>query len=355
MADKKTSGSSPIQFRRESLSSRILKRDSSGAFTEAVIPLEFRFDPLTGRTCRLVAFSLERILRPDLTHLVQRSLELGCPFCSPTIEKITPRFPPEIIPEGTIRWGKALAFPNIGPYDVYGAVVVISDKHFISLGEFTLETVLDALLAAQSYIKSVSEADPAAKYHFIAWNYMPPSGGSLIHPHIQCNAGYFPTVYEKEMMEASQRYRERTGKNFWNELIEQEKKTGARYIGTIGNTCWLTSFAPRGRLGEVLVVFPGRASVLELTEEDLRDLAAGLLNVFGYLDGLNLISFNLATCSGTDRNQFWAHVRIMPRSLLLYSPIETSDQFYYQVLHDENICILSSEAACQGLRKRFIT
>jgi galactose-1-phosphate uridylyltransferase len=71
------------------------------------------------------------------------------------------------------------------------------------------------------------------------------------------------------------------------------------------------------------------------------------------MDGLNLISFNLSTYSGADRNQFWAHVLIMPRSLLLFSPVETSDQFYYQVLHDENICILPPEVACQGLKKYF--
>ena len=103
----------------------------------------------------------------------------------------------------------------------------------------------------------------------------------------------------------------------------------------------------------MLAVFPGKTSIAELSEEDFRDLATGLLHLFGYMDGLNLVSFNLATYSGTDQNQFWAHVRIMPRSLLLYSPIETSDQFYYQMLHDENICILPPEVACQELRKRF--
>jgi galactose-1-phosphate uridylyltransferase len=90
-----------------------------------------------------------------------------------------------------------------------------------------------------------------------------------------------------------------------------------------------------------------------LSEEDLRDLAIGLLNLFGYMDELNLLGFNLATYSGVDRNQFWAHVRITPRSLLLYSPIETSDQFYYQVLHDENICILAPEIACRDLKRYF--
>lgn len=344
---------SPIQFRREILPSRILQRDSSGEFAEAAVPIEFRFDPLTGRTCRIVQFSLERILRPDLKAMEQRSRELTCPFCQPLVEKITPRFPPELVPEGTIRKGKALAFPNATPYDVYGVVVVISDEHFISLKEFDLDTVYDALLVAQSYIKAVQKSDPSAKYHFIAWNYMPPSGGSLVHPHLQSNAGYFPTDYQQQVLEASGMYFKEKGTNYWSDLVEQEKRTGERYVGKIGNSEWLTAFMPRGRLSDVLAVFPGKASIAELTEYDLRDLSAGLLKVFGYLDELNLVSFNMATYSGFDKGRFWAHARVTPRGSLLYSPIETSDQFYYQILQDENICILPPEVACERLKKRF--
>jgi galactose-1-phosphate uridylyltransferase len=344
---------SPIEFKREVLPSRIMQRDSSGKFIESVIPLELRSDPLTGKTCRIVPFSLERIIKPDLTALEKRARELTCPFCPPLIEQITPKFPADLIPEGMIRRGKALAFPNAGPYDVYGTVVVLSDKHFIPLNEFDLETVHNALMAAYSYLKSVQKADAAAKYSFIAWNYMPPSGGSLVHPHLQANAGYHPTTYQKQILDASEKYYKEKGTNYWSDLLEQERRTGERYIGTIGRTHWLTGFVPRGRLSDVIAVFPGKASITELMENDLRNFATGLLRVFGYLDGLNLISFNLSTYSGFDESQFWTHARITPRGLLLYSPIETSDQFYYQILQDENICILPPEVAAERLRKRF--
>jgi len=349
----KSANHSPIEFRREIRRSQILKRDESGEFAEAVIPLEFRFDPLTGRSCRIVQFTIERVIRPDLTELEKRSRELTCPFCPPLVEQITPRFPPELVPEGNIRIGKAFAFPNAGPYDVYGAVVVMSDEHFILPGEFTLETVHDALLAAQRYIKSVQKADAEAKHHFIAWNYMPASGGSLVHPHIQSNAGYFPTTYQKQLLEASQEYHETKGTNYWSDLLEQERQTGERYIGKTGSTEWLTDFAPKGRISDILAIFPGKTSITELSEGELRDFSAGLLKVCRYLDELNVPSFNMATYSGLDKGQFWAHARITPRAFLLYSPIETSDQFYYQVLQDENICILPPEAACERLRKHF--
>jgi len=343
----------PIEFRREILPSRMLRRDDSGELVEATVPLEFRFDPLTGGTCRVVQFSLERIIRPDIKALEQRSRELPCPFCPPLVDRITPRFPPDLVPEGVIRTGRALAFPNASPWDIYGIVVVISDEHFIPLDGFDLETVHNALLVAQTHIKAVQKADPAAKYHFIAWNYLPPSGGSLVHPHLQSNAGYYPTNYQKLILDASKRYYREKGTNYWSDLVEQEKRTAKRYIGKIGSTEWLTGFAPRGRLSDVLAVFPGKTSVAELSGDDLRDLSAGLLRVFRYLEELNLPSFNMATYSGFDGGQFWAHVRITPRGSLLYSPIETSDQFYYQILQDENICILPPEVACERLKKHF--
>ena len=344
----------PIQFRRELRQSEILQRDKTGAFVKVAVPVETRFDPLTGQSCRLIRYSTDRIIRPDIESMKRKSLESKCPFCSPLVEQVTPRFTPDIDSEGTIRIGKALAFPNVGGYDVYGAVVVISDAHIILLSEFNLETVLNALLAAQTYIKKVQQADPRAKYGFIAWNYMPPSGGSQLHPHMQCNIGYLPTNYHKQILEASKNYHRKVGTNFWSDLVEQEKQTGQRYVGTTGNIHWLTSFAPKGRLSDVLAIFEGKTSITELSGEDLRDLAAGLLRIFGYLDELNLLSFNLATYSGFDKEQFWTHVRITPRSLLLYSPIETSETFYYQQMYDENICLISPEVACERLKKRFI-
>jgi galactose-1-phosphate uridylyltransferase len=345
--------STPIDFRKETHSSLILKRDSSGALVETGVPIEFRFDPLTGRTCRLVQWSPEMIVKTDLNALEKRSKERACPFCPPLVETITPRFPPGLIPGGVIRKGKAVAFPNQGPYDVYGTVVVISDRHFIRLNEFDVDTVRNALTAAQEHIKAALKAEPAAKYHFIAWNYMPPSGGSLVHPHLQGNAGYYPTVYQELLLDSSERYFKEKGTNYWSDLLAQEKKAGERYIGKIGNTEWLTAFAPKGRLSDTVVMFPGKASIAELTADDLRDFSEGMLKVFGYIDELNLVSFNMSTYSGFDKDRFWAHAVITPRGLLLYSPIETSDQFYYQVMQDENICIMPPEEVCRRLKKRF--
>jgi galactose-1-phosphate uridylyltransferase len=344
---------SPVEFRREVMPSRMLKRDRSGELVEVAATVELRFDPLTGRTCRLVPYSPSRIMRPDLDALEKRSKELTCPFCPPLVERITPRFPADLFPEGIIRKGKAFAFPNLDPYDVYGVVVVVTDEHFVPPDRLDHETVYNALTTAHAYLKRVREVDARAAYGFIAWNYMPPAGGSLVHPHLQCNAGYHPTNFQKQILEASDRYYREKGTNYWTDVVEQEKRTGERWVGKTGGVEWLTGFAPRGRLSDVIAVFPDKAAIADLTEKDLNDFTEGLLNVIGYFNELNLISFNLSTYPGLDKDRFRAHARITPRGQLLYSPIETSDQFYYQILQDETICILPPEDAAAGLRKRF--
>jgi galactose-1-phosphate uridylyltransferase len=288
-----------------------------------------------------------------MAALEKRSREFACPFCPPLIDQVTARFPADIVPEGVIRRGKATVFPNIQPYDIYGVVVVMTDKHFVTLKDLDAETVQNALMAGQSFLQIAQKTDQSVKYHFIAWNYMPPSGGSLVHPHIQCNAGYHPTDYQKQLQDASEKYFRARGTNYWSDLLVQEKKAGERYIGKSGNTEWLTEFSPRGRIADILAFFPGKASILELTESDWRDFVNGLLKVFSYIDGLRLISFNLSTYSGQDNKRFWAHIRIAPRGMLLYSPIETSDQFYYQTMQDESVCIIPPETVAAELRKLF--
>jgi UDPglucose--hexose-1-phosphate uridylyltransferase len=346
---------SPIEFHAAVHEARLLVRDAAtGELAEGTAPVEFRTDPLTGRTLRLVPFDLDRIIRPDLDGLERRSRELFCPFCAPNVTRITPAFPPDFITEGTIRIGEAFGFPNLGPYDVHGAIIVLSpERHFIPLDAFDEGLIADALLAAHTHLRAVDRTDRAARYHFIAWNYMPASGGSLVHPHIQSNAGYYPTNIQREVLEASDRYYETKGTNYWSDLLEQERRLGERYIGRFGAAEWLTAFAPLGRLSDVMAVFPDKASLLNLTERDLRDLAAGLLRLFPVLDAHNLVSFNLATYSGFDAGRFWTHVRLTPRGSLLYSPVATSDQFYYQVLQQENVCILPPEAAAAMLRPAF--
>ncbi len=93
---------------------------------------------------------------------------------------------------------------------------------------------------------------PEAVYHIVNWNYMPPAGSSLIHPHLQVfSTSSAPNLMWTEL-EASRYYQESRGTNFWEDLVIAEKEAGERYLGKIGRTQWLTAFAPMGVAGDVL-------------------------------------------------------------------------------------------------------
>ncbi len=344
----------PVPFRSETVTARIQKPDGNGEMDEVTADIVFHFDALTGRSSRFVNFSPERIVRPDLDALEKLSRQFPCPFCRPNIDNVTTRFPADLVPEGKIQVGESVTFPNVNPYDIYCSVAVLSpDRHFIRLQDFNIDIIASVFLGAQRYLQLVADHDKNARWRFIGWNYLPPSGGSLVHPHIQCDAGYRPTVFQKTLFESSYRWYAEFGTNYFEDLIRQEKELGERYIGRTGDIEWLTDFVPKGRLFDVLAFFPGRPSILELTPQDWRDLAAGLLKVFAAMDELNVFSFNLATYSGEDAASCTSHVRLTPRGDQLYSPVPTSDQFYYTVLQDENVCIMPPEEAARRLRERF--
>ena len=54
--------------------------------------------------------------------------------------------PPTIVPEGRIRRGEAVLFPNLVPYSKYSSVSVYSPEgHFLPLRELTPKLVADNL------------------------------------------------------------------------------------------------------------------------------------------------------------------------------------------------------------------
>ena len=72
-----------------------------------------------------------------------------------------------------------------------------------------------------------------------------------------------------------------------------EKDVGQRYLGQVGRTHWLTAFAPMGVAGDVLAVVEDARCTLDLTAEDLMDVATGLARLMGEYDKMGVYSFNL--------------------------------------------------------------
>ena len=80
--------------------------------------------------------------------------------------------------------GEAVVFPNLFPYSKHNAVVRMCDQHYVKLDEFTAPMIANSFSAAHNYLNKVIAQDPETAYASINWNYLPPSGGSILHPHI---------------------------------------------------------------------------------------------------------------------------------------------------------------------------
>jgi galactose-1-phosphate uridylyltransferase len=342
----------PIEFEKRILCSKFL--DPTEDFKEISHSFEERADPLTGHTIVVRQLPIPRMKKPDLSGLIAKSLERNCPFCPSAIEEVTPKFPLELVPEGRIRLAQAWVIPNSVPYAPYSAIGVFSEEHFLDLPDFGEEMLTHGFLASQIYLKRVLKHDPEAKYCSVNWNYMPPAGGSQVHPHLQILASYSPSRYQRELLEASKRYCEENGTNFWADLIDKEQELGERYIGSEGNTLWLTSFVPRGILGDVMAIFREQNSFLSVSQKELQDFCRGLRKIFASMTEQGFWSFNLSIYSGImEQEYFWTHARLVPRFLL--PPFYISDCNYLRLLHGELATVRTPEDICGELRKYFRT
>ncbi len=339
-----------IEFRRERLQARFL--DPRADFSEKVHSFEVRADPLTQAPSYIYEVRRVSPQKKDLSPVIQKSLNGECPFCPQAVDKLTPKFVAELLPQGRIQVGEARLFPNAMPYAPYSAILVLSRQHFVALPDFTREMLTDGLVASRAYLQRVLEYDSRAKYIYIGWNYMPPSGGSQLHPHLQVEAAYFPAPYQKELLEASRQYRIANGTNFWSDLVIKERELGERFIGNTGSICWMTSFVPRARLLDIQAVFEHRETFLDIPDEEFGYFASGLEKVFRYMNDQDFYSFNLSINSGiAGDGYFWTQARIIPR--MTFSRLEISDCSYYDVLQDLHFGNRSPEDTCRELKRYF--
>jgi galactose-1-phosphate uridylyltransferase len=197
-----------VNLRRQPLTAEIL--DPGRGFEPARLELELRWDPLTGHTSRVLpAANLLPQSQLDLA-LVAEETRAGCPFCSEALERATPKLLPEISPEGRIRRGDAVLFPNLLPYSTHSSVSVYSpERHFLPLAEMTPRLVADNLAAQVAFARAVNACAPDALWVSINANHMPPSGSSIFHPHLQGSVNPVPTTAQRLLAEVpAERFRD---------------------------------------------------------------------------------------------------------------------------------------------------
>jgi UDPglucose--hexose-1-phosphate uridylyltransferase len=152
---------------------------------ERRIPSEIRVDPLTGRTARICHFMELQMGKAgfrcpggrhrDLVSVLRRQGAGGDALLSA-----------ELIAEGRMQKADMVIFPNIAPYDSIGAVATFGSRHYIPMTDFTPTQMAAAFGFAMDFFRRVAATGhPESVYHIVNWNYMPPAGSSLIHPHLQ--------------------------------------------------------------------------------------------------------------------------------------------------------------------------
>ncbi len=317
------------------------------------IPSEIRFDPLTGRSARICHFMKLKWEKPDFDKLIEGTKE-WCPFCPDKVMDITPSFPENIIPEGRLISDDMILFPNLAPYDSLSAVATLGSRHFIPMLEIEPEMIAKGFNLAMNFFRRIDELKhPESVYHLINWNYMPAAGSSLIHPHLQVFITSSAPNLMRQELDAAKKYMDEKKTNYWEDLLSFEIEKKERFLGKIGRTFWLASYAPMGVAGDVSAIVKDVRSTLELTEKDINDIAEGLARVIKAYDEMGIYNFNMNFFTGAKTDE---HARFH----LLFSPrtffnqrLGATDIGAIRNLYNETLCMAFPEEINKMLEPYF--
>lgn len=309
---------------------------------------EVRFDPLTGESSRIVFDPGAPFKAPDYEEVAAQTSGPNCPFCPENVFKLTPLFPKDFVPEGRVTNGEAVVAPNLFPYSKYNGVTIMSKQHYVRLEDFTTKLIADAFRAAQMYIEKVHEKEDNPLSASINWNYLPHSGGSIIHPHLHVIVSEAETNYQAKFNEKAKQYYEENGEPYLTKLYQIEKENGERWIGEVGGIAWVHAYAPKSH-NDFLAIFKDLTDWRAITEQDWEAFAQGLLAIFETLKEQGLRSFNMILHLSNGSSPI--HARLIPR--LVLNDLGTSDMNFFQSLHQEPLVYKKPEDIAEKARKHF--
>jgi len=285
--------------------------------------LQHRREHFTGFRCRI---SPERLQRHIDQALFLPDSSAGCPFCRDRIFVVTPTFPDN----NRIIRGESVTFPNLFPFGDWHTVTVITQAHTVDT--FTHRQVADALRAQ---VESLQRFDG---YPSINWNFLPSSGASLVHPHMQGISDRAPALVIERYRSACEQYRVKNGTNYWDAVREQERASDRYLFGD--EILWSAHAVPIGER-EVRGLLP--VTSLDELENYVDLLAQGILVVLTLYKKLGTHAFNMAIFfdkndASRDARAFCSLIsRINP------NPSSTSDSAFMERLHLEPVIMTLPE------------
>jgi len=315
------------------------------------IESEVRYDPLTGDSSRICHFAFPKRELPDLAALAE-STRKSCPFCPESVERVTPRYPDDVVAGGRMKRGDAVLAPNLFPYDDVSAIVAMSHEHFLPMADLPEAMIADSLKLARDFIVTAAPAlSGRTAYGIVTWNYMPPSGASQVHPHMQVIVTDTPGNQLRRELEAESRFLERHNKPYAEALVDAERGRD-RWIAEADRIAWWVPFCPSGMLGDSQAAFAQRSDLSQCTDADLDAFATCLSRLLRAYAGLGLWSFNLTLLPDALGNRSGRHrlvARLLPR-FYLHPKLYNSDTAYLQLLLGEKFGMVYPERHAAELR-----
>jgi UDPglucose--hexose-1-phosphate uridylyltransferase len=345
-------------IRFESSESKVTFLNPLNGFAEETHTVEVRKDPLLGGKSiynPAVRNKVKFFFGDCDVGLIDKMVEDSaktCIFCGEKLEMKTPRYTQSLVPEGRIRVGEAVLFPNLYPVGKYHSVIALSKAHFLKLAEFSPEIISDGLRAAQCFVKTVYKHDEEALFVAVNANYLFPAGATLVHPHLQMLITPTAYSYHERLIQACRSYYQENRSEYYPDLIEQEKAIGSRYIAQSGGWHWLAAFSPLGN-NEIVAVHEKEHDFVVLSDSDLIHLASGISKVLKLYDSLGHLSFNYSIYSArTPSGEGFRCVLKMISRQNLYPNYRNDDFFLQKLLHTELIINLPEELATE-MQKLF--
>jgi galactose-1-phosphate uridylyltransferase len=321
--------------------------------------VEHRLDPLTCRGSVVLGGRrdyVKRYFQTDeklLDETARRTRE-SCPFCPEKAAKSTPKFPADLVPEGSIQVGDARTFPSLFAHSEFNAVTVITNNHYLRPREFTSRILADAFEASTQYLSIVHEKNPRVRYGSVLMNCLPPAGSTVVHPHMQALASDHAFDMLAEVDGKAREYLDSCGLNYWKDLVAEEKKRKERYLGSVGGSDWIMAYSPSGS-DEAWGIVCDCADLTNISKSALLDMAEGLARVLKFYDELGIRSFNAVLFSGPfgDPSPHGA-VMLKIASRYGFQSQNVNDIWGLRYFLDEGEVFDSPEDVAKGLRKYFV-
>jgi len=216
------------------------------------------------------------------------------------------------------------------PFGQGHVVTVITSVHRVNT--FSRQQIADAL-AGQ--IEALLQYDG---FPSINMNFLPSAGASLIHPHMQGLSDSRPSRVMERYLLACRQYQQRTGRNYWEAVLEEEKESGRYLFGD--EILWSAHAVPCGER-EVRGILP-LSSINEM-DPCIDLLAEGILEVLAFYRNMGTYAFNMSIFFDKPgkNSGFYAFCSLISR--INPNPSSMSDSAFMERLHAEPVVMTVPE------------